>query len=59
MIQFCYFRLNLGIDTVSCFLLPVATDGHGLELKNIGPTLSSFNAMPVKITKTIITLRAL
>ena len=28
--------------------MPVATDGHGLELKNIGPTLSSFNAMPVK-----------
>ena len=22
MIQFCYFRLNLGIDTVSCCLLP-------------------------------------
>ena len=28
--------------------MPVATDGHGLELKNIGTTLSSFNAMPVK-----------
>ena len=31
--------------------MPVATDGHGLELKNIGPTLSSFNAMPVKKKK--------
>lgn len=22
MVKFCYFRLYLGIDTVSCFLLP-------------------------------------
>ena len=34
--------------------MPVATDGHGLELKNIGPTLSSFNAMPVKKKKYMV-----
>ena len=37
---------------VSC----LATDGkdrHGLKLEDVGPTFSSINDMPVKITKTL------
>ena len=37
----------------NCFLSSVATDGedgHGLKLEKGGPTFSSFNAMPAKIT---------
>ena len=26
-------------------------DGHGLRIEKIGPTFSSFNVMPAKITK--------
>ena len=26
-------------------------DGRGLKLEKVGPSFSSFNAMPVKITK--------
>ena len=38
----------------NCFLSSVAKDskdGHGLKLEKTGPTLSSFNAMPAKMTK--------
>ena len=40
MVQFCYVRLYLGIETVSA----VATDGqdgHGLKIGKIGPSFSS------------------
>ena len=29
-------------------------EGHGLKLEKIGPTFSSFSAMPAEITKTIM-----
>ena len=35
----------------NCFLSPIAMDGHRLKLEKVGPTISSFNAMPTKITK--------
>ena len=38
----------------NCFLSSVAADGkdeHGLKLEKGGPTLTRFNAMPAKITK--------
>ena len=49
MVQFCYFRLYLGIETF--ILLSVAKDGkdgHGMSCE---PTFSSFSAMPAKIIK--------
>ena len=51
MVQFCYLRLYLGIETVSC--RSFATDGrdkHELKLENDGPTFSSFNANASKKT---------
>ena len=39
----------------------VATDGkdeHGLKLEIIGPTCSSINAMPTKLTKGIVIVSA-
>ena len=45
MVQFCYLRLYLGIETVSCWSFATnGTDGHELELEKDGPTFSSFNA---------------
>ena len=40
-------------------IFPVAVstdgkDGDGLKLEKVGPTFSSFNAMPAKITKQIL-----
>ena len=51
MVQFCYSRLYLGIETF--FLLSVAKNGkngHGLKHEKVGQTFSSFHAMPTKIT---------
>ena len=49
MVQFCYVRLYVGIETVSA----VATDGqdgHGLKIGNIGPSFQvCLNASPKKI----------
>lgn len=45
MVQFCYLRLYLGIETVSCRSFATdGRDGHELKLENDGPTFSSFNA---------------
>ena len=52
MVQFCYFRLYLGIETF--ILLSVAKDGkdgHGLSCE---PTFSSFSAMSAKIIEKIL-----
>ena len=41
----------------NCFVSPTATDGkdgYRLKLENVGPTFSSVNAMPAKLTKKII-----
>ena len=46
-IQFCFSRLYLGIETVSCHVQLLAIDGkdrHGLKLEKIGSHFSSFNA---------------
>ena len=48
MAQFCYRRL---------FLWSLATDGkdgHELKLEKVGPTFTSFNAMPAETRKNII-----
>ena len=29
-------------------------DGHGFKLEKVGPTFSSFNGMPAKITETFL-----
>lgn len=45
MIQFCYLRLYLGIETVSCRCFATdGMDGHELKFEKDGPTFSSFNA---------------
>ena len=33
-------------------------DGQGLKLKKVGPTFSSFNAMPAEFTKGIVIVSA-
>ena len=53
MVQICYLMLYLGIETVSCRLL--LKNGYTwIETRKSWATFSSFNAMPSKITKTII-----
>lgn len=53
MVQFCYLRLYLGIETVSCRSFATdGRDGHELKLENDGPTFSSFNANGSKKKKT-------
>ena len=57
MVQFCYLRLYLCIQTVFCRLLLRRTggkDGHGLKIEKAGLTFSSFNIIPSKINKNII-----
>jgi len=47
-------RLTLGIETVPCGLFNAIMDGkdrHGLKLGKVGPTFSSFNVVPTKITQ--------
>lgn len=52
MIQFCYLRLYLGIETVSCRCFATdGMDGHELKLEKDGPTFSSFNANASKKEK--------
>ena len=47
--------LQLGIETVSYLLLQLmARMDNGLKLEYAGPTFSSSNAMPGKITKKIL-----
>ena len=49
MVQFCY----LGIETLSCCLLQqmARMEAESLKLEKVGPTFSSFNAVPSKLTK--------
>ena len=49
MLQFCY----LGIETLSyCLLQQMARmEAESLKLEKVGPTFSSFNAVPSKLTK--------
>ena len=50
-----HYRI-LSIPTQNWFLSSVATDdknGHGFNLENVVPNCSSFNAVPVTITKKI------
>ena len=56
MLQFCYFRLYLGIETF--FVVCCYGDGTDAEeLENIGHFFSScFHAMPTKINQTKIWL---
>ena len=56
MLQFCYFRLYLGIETF--FVVCCYGDGTDAEeLENIGHFFSScFHAMPAKINQTKIWL---
>ena len=56
-VQFCYLWLYSGTETISHrLLLRMRWQGwtHGMKLKKVRPTFSSFNAMPVKITKQLI-----
>ena len=51
MVQFCYLRLYSGIETFPRRLLPTnGNDGNGMKLENVGTTLSSFTALPAKIS---------
>ena len=53
MVQFCYLRLSLGTETVSCrLLLQMAWN----EIEQIRPLFSSFDTMPQKIAKTLLLL---
>lgn len=56
MVQFCYFRLYLGVEAVSCHLLRAmhGKDRNRLKVKNSGPNFSSFNEMPAKPTKKLL-----
>ena len=52
MVQFCYLRLYLGIETVSCRCFATdGMDGHELKLEKDGRTFSSFNANASKKEK--------
>ena len=51
MVQFCYLKLYSGIETFPRrLLLTNGNDGNGMKLKNVGTTLSSFTALPAKIS---------
>ena len=52
-IQFCYLRLYLDIETVSCRLLPQRAR-MDMDWKSWANCFSSFNAMLAKITKKVL-----
>ena len=56
IVQFCYFRLYLGVESVSFRLFRAmdGKDGNGLKVENFGPNFSSFNEMPAKPTKKLL-----
>ena len=57
MVQFCCVRPCLGIEIVFCrLLLQSERMDIDLNLKKSGQLFSSFSSMPVKITKTFITM---
>ena len=69
-IQFAPYRLNSKRNGPVLFFKPIFRhgncflssgakddkDGHGLKLENVGPTFSTFNAMPVKTTNKLLWL---
>ena len=57
MVQFCCVRRCLGIEIVFCrLLLQSERMDIDLNLKKSGQLFLSFSSMPVKITKTFITM---
>ena len=56
-VQFCYLRLYLDIETVSCRLLPQRAR-MDINWKSWTNCFSSFNAMLTKITKQLLWLSA-
>ena len=59
MVQFCYLRLHLGIEIVSCCLFATNTkDGHGLKLKTLGQLFQVLMVRLQKLPKQIIMIRA-
>ena len=57
MVQFCYLRLNLGTETVSCrLLLQMAWMDMNWNLNKLGQFFSSFDTMPQKIAKKLLLL---
>ena len=58
MVQFCYLRLYLGIETVSCRCFATdGMDGHELNLKKMGQPFEVLMLMPPKITPKKFTLQ--
>ena len=52
MVQFCYLRLYLGTENLSCLLMQRMTRMvMDWNLKTLEYLFSSFNAMPAKITQ--------
>ena len=52
MIQFCYLRPYLGIETASCRMLAqTARMDMDWNLKKLGQLFQVFNALTTKITK--------
>jgi len=50
MVQFCYLKLYLGIETFPRrLLLTNGNDGNEMKLENVGTTFSSFTVLPAKI----------
>ena len=57
MVQFCYLRLYLGIESVSFRpLLRMTRMDMDWNLKKLGYFFSSFNATPAKIAKKLLWL---
>ena len=55
IVQFCYLRLYLSIETVSFRLTQrMARMDVDKKVEKVGPTFSSSNAMPAKLTKNIV-----
>ena len=52
MVQFCYLRLHLGIETLSCRLL------QWIARMDLNSSFSSFKIKPTKITLEIIMVGA-
>lgn len=58
MVQFCYLRLYLGIETVSCRCFATdGMDGHELNLKKMGQPFEVLMLMPPKKTPKKFTLQ--
>ena len=59
MVQFCYLRLYLGTETISCRLCQrMARMDMDCNLKKLGQRFTKCNAMPTKIAQKIIMVSA-